>query len=59
MVDKYTYLKFEEVGEDGRHWLDKVLALVKKRVVGGVSPDCFTCRRGITSDSLVQRLCSV
>ena len=48
MVDKYTYLKFEEVGEDGRHWLDKVLALVKKRVVGGVSPDCFTCRRRIT-----------
>ena len=52
MVDKYKYLKFEEVGEDGRHWLDGVLALVKQRVIGGVSPECFTCRREITRDTL-------
>ena len=55
-MEKYDYLKFDEVGVDGTEWVKEVLTLVSSQFVGSVSASCFTARRDITKDVLAKKI---
>ena len=61
-MDKYEYLKFDEVVVDGTQWLKETLELVRAKVTGavsstiGLSSCSFAARREITREKLAERL---
>ena len=58
-MEKYEYLKFDEVGVDGTKWVKDILALVSSQFAGSVTASSFTARRDITKDVLAKRISSV
>ena len=59
IMEKFKYLKFDEVGVDGTKWVKDLFALVSFRFVGSVTASSLTARQKITKDVLAKRISSV
>ena len=59
IMEKYKYLKFDELDVDATTWVKEILQMVQCQFVGQVSASSLSARRDLTKDMLAKKLSNV